>query len=65
MRITKDGGSGKVGPLRSPYGAADHGLIKKGTLNPKIAPNTICPSESTAAAKIRSPWTGGKPVKPF
>lgn len=59
--ITKNGGSAMFGPLRSPY----KGAIKKGTLNPKVAPNTICPGESTAAAKVRSAQTGGKVVKPF
>jgi hypothetical protein len=43
----------------------NHGLIKKGTLRPKIASNTICPTESTAAAPVRSAQTGGKVVKPF
>lgn len=65
-RITPGGsGVGKIGTLRSPMAVSDHGLIKKGTLDPKINPNTICPDCPTMAARVRSAQTGGKVVKPF
>jgi hypothetical protein len=65
MKITPGGPGGRVGTLRSPMGTASQGLIKKGTLKPKINPNTICEDCATGAARVRSAQTGGKVVKPF
>jgi hypothetical protein len=60
-----NGKTGRVGPLRSPMGAPSHGLIKKGSLNPKIAANTMDTKVGTGAANVRSAQTGGKIVKPW
>lgn len=65
MKITKGGGTGRVGPLRSPMGTPMAGLIKKGSLSPKIADNTCRSDIGTGAAQVRSAQTGGKIIKPF
>jgi hypothetical protein len=65
MKITGNGKSGRVGPLRSPMGSPSAGLIKKGTLDPKIADNTCRTDIATGAARVRSAQTGGKIIKPF
>jgi len=63
MKTTK-GGSGHVGPLRSPMAAPMHGLLKKGA-PPKVAANTMRTDIGTGAAKIRSAATAGKVIKPW
>ena len=65
MKISSNGGSGRVGPLRSPMGSPMKGLIKKGSLNPAVNSNTIRKDISTSGARVRSAQTGGKVVKPF
>ena len=65
MKITGNGGSGRVGPLRSPMGKPMNGLIKKGSFNPKIADTTCRNDIDVAGAKVRSAQTAGKVVKPF
>lgn len=63
MKISK--GGAHVGPLRSPMGKPMHGLIKKGSLRPGIAGNTVRTDIGTGAARVRSAQTGGKVIKPF
>lgn len=65
MKIASNGGSGRVGPLRSPMGKPSNGLIKKGSLRPKIAPETCRYDIPTSAANVRSAQTAGKVIKPF
>ena len=64
MKTTK-GGSGSVGPLRSPMGKPMNGLIKKGSMNPRIADSTCREDIKIAGARVRSAQTAGKVVKPF
>ncbi len=65
MKIKSKGGSGQVGPLRSPMGKPMNGLIKKSSLRPAIASSTCRTDIGTSAAKVRSAHTGGKIIKPF
>ena len=65
MKIASNGGSGRVGSLRSPMGKPMNGLIKKSSLKPAIAANTVRSDIGTGAARVRSAQTGGKIIKPF
>lgn len=53
----------KVGPLCSPMAKPMHGLIKKGSLSPAIAANTMRPGVSKKSAPVRSAHTGGAVVR--
>lgn len=63
--ITPRGKSGYIGPLCTPMGKPMNGLIKKGSLKPAIASNTIRKDIATGAANVRSAATAGKIIKPF
>jgi len=62
---TSKGGSAHLGPLRSPMAKDSNGLIKKGSLRPKVADNTMRPEIPVAGARVRSAQTAGKVVNPF
>jgi hypothetical protein len=65
MKITKGKSGGMIGGVRSPMGSASKGLIKKGSLNPRVADNVCREDISVAGARVRSAQTGGKIIKPF
>ena len=62
---TGKGGSEHFGGVRTPMAASSHGLIRGGSLMPKVAANTLRPEIKTSAAKVRSAQTGGAVVKPW
>ena len=62
---TSRGGSAHLGPLRSPMAKPTNGMIKKGSLRPGIANNTMRPEIPVAGARVRSAQTAGKVIKPF
>lgn len=62
---TGKGKSEHFGGLRSPMARAEHGLIKKGSLKPAIASNTIRKDIGTGAANVRSAQTAGQVIKPW
>jgi hypothetical protein len=64
MKKIGKGGS-HFGGLRSPMAAPSHGLIKGGSLMPRVAANTLRPEIKTSSAKIRSAQTGGAVIKPW
>ena len=62
-RISKKGGAGMIGGVRSPMATSGHGLVGKSKLNPSIAANTTRPGVSKQSAPIRSPQNAGNIVK--
>ena len=63
-RISKSGGAGMIGGVRSPMATSGHGLIvKKPKLHPSVAANTTTSGVSKRSAPIRSPFNAGAIVK--
>ena len=64
-RISKSGGAGMIGGVRSPMAANGHGCVKKSgaSLKPSIAANTMTSKVSKQSAPIRSPYNKGAIVK--
>jgi hypothetical protein len=51
-RISKSGGAGMIGGVRSPMASSGHGLVGKSKLKPSIAANTTRPDVGRKAATI-------------
>jgi len=63
-RISKKGGAGMIGGVRSPMATAGHGLVsQKPKLHPSVAANTTTPGISKQSAPIRSPFNKGAIVR--
>lgn len=59
-RISKSGGAGMIGGVRSPMAASGHGIVsKKPKLHPSTAANTTTSGVSRQSAPIRSPFNAG------